>query len=106
RTRNRKQNHDSYFTPPAAAWLSPAGPSRKFIPMKVLVTPMTLAGIESPYIKVLRDGGFEPKYPKPVFVLTETELLEALRGVCATIAGSEPYTPRVFAASPQLRVVA
>ena len=27
-------------------------------------------------------------------------------GICAVIAGSEPYTPRVFDANPQLRVVA
>jgi phosphoglycerate dehydrogenase-like enzyme len=74
--------------------------------MKVLVTPMTLAGIESPYLAVLRDAGFDIVFPKRAFLLTEQELLDSLPGVCGTIAGSEPYTPRVFAANPQLRVIA
>jgi phosphoglycerate dehydrogenase-like enzyme len=74
--------------------------------MKVLITPMTLAGIESPYLSVLNDAGFELVFPGRQFQLTEEELLGALPGVCAVIAGSEPYTPRVFAANPQLRVVA
>jgi D-3-phosphoglycerate dehydrogenase len=74
--------------------------------MKVLITPMTLAGIDSPYLGVLRDAGFELVFPGRPFQLTEEELLGALPGMCAAIAGSEPYTPRVFAANPQLRVVA
>jgi phosphoglycerate dehydrogenase-like enzyme len=79
---------------------------RRFIRMKVLITPMTLAGLDSPYLGVLREAGFEIVYPKRAFQLTEQELLEVLPGVCATIAGSEPYTPRVFAANPQLRTIA
>jgi phosphoglycerate dehydrogenase-like enzyme len=74
--------------------------------MKVLITPMTLAGLDSPYLKVLREGGFEAIFPRPTFLLSEQELLETLPGVVATIAGSEPYTPRVLAAHPQLRVIA
>jgi phosphoglycerate dehydrogenase-like enzyme len=38
--------------------------------------------------------------------LTEPELLDALRGIKATVAGSEPYTRRVLQAHPQLRVIA
>ena len=38
--------------------------------------------------------------------LTEAELIERLDGVVATIAGIEPYTERVFAAAPALKVVA
>jgi phosphoglycerate dehydrogenase-like enzyme len=86
--------------------LSFIGILRRFIPMKVLVTPMTLAGIDSPYLGVLRDAGFEPVFTKRTFLLTEQELLDALPGICGVIAGSEPYTPRVLAASPQLRVIA
>lgn len=74
--------------------------------MKVLVTPMTLAGIDSPYVGVLRDAGFDLVFPKRAFLLTEQELLDALPGVCGVIAGSEPYTPRVLAANPALRVIA
>src|SRR5262249_60634812 len=72
---------------------------------KALITPMTLAGLDSPYLGVLRDAGFEVVFPKRAFQLTEQELLDALPGVAAVIAGSEPYTPRVLAASPQLRVI-
>jgi phosphoglycerate dehydrogenase-like enzyme len=39
-------------------------------------------------------------------LLTEGELIERLPGVFATIAGSEPYTERVLAAAPDLRVIA
>jgi D-3-phosphoglycerate dehydrogenase len=39
-------------------------------------------------------------------LLTEDELIERLPGVFATIAGSEPYTERVLAAAPDLRVIA
>jgi D-3-phosphoglycerate dehydrogenase len=39
-------------------------------------------------------------------MLREDELAAALRDVIATIAGTEPYTERVFAAAPQLKVVA
>jgi D-3-phosphoglycerate dehydrogenase len=74
--------------------------------MKVLITPMTLAGIDSPYQGVLRDAGFELVFPKRAFLLTEQELLDVLPGICGVIAGSEPYTPRVLSANPALRVIA
>jgi len=38
--------------------------------------------------------------------LTEDELIEALPGVFATLAASEPYTARVFERAPDLRVIA
>jgi phosphoglycerate dehydrogenase-like enzyme len=67
---------------------------------------MTLVGVEGPYTQVLREAGLEPVFsPKPA-QMTEDELLRHLDGVKATIAGSEPYTRRVFAAHPGLRVVA
>lgn len=73
---------------------------------KVLIAPAPLAGVQAPYLQVLRDGGFEIVYPKETKQLTESELLSVLSGVSAVIAGSEPYTPRVIAAHPQLRVIA
>jgi phosphoglycerate dehydrogenase-like enzyme len=73
---------------------------------KALITPMTLAGIDSPYLGILRDAGFEILFPKRAFQLTEQEILEALPGIQAVIAGSEPYTPRVLTANTQLRVIA
>jgi phosphoglycerate dehydrogenase-like enzyme len=74
--------------------------------MKVLITPATLAGVEAPYLQVLRDAGFEIAFPPVVRQLTEDEILRELDGVRASLAGSEPYTRRVLAAHPQLRVIA
>ncbi len=73
---------------------------------KVLVAPATLAGIDASFLKVLRDGGFELAFPPLARQLTESELLDQLKGIVASLAGSEPYTPRVLAAHPQLRVIA
>lgn len=73
---------------------------------KVLITPATLAGRDGPYLQLLRDAGFEIAFPKISRQLLEEELLEELRGVAATVAGSEPYTRRVIEAHPQLRVIA
>ena len=39
-------------------------------------------------------------------MLREEELIARLPGICATIAGSEPYTERVFRAAPDLKLVA
>src|SRR6185369_9118224 len=38
--------------------------------------------------------------------LTEAELMSELKGVTASIAGSEPYTRRVMESFPELRAIA
>ena len=73
---------------------------------KVLIAPATLAGVEAPYLQVLRDAGFQPVFPPVTRQLLENEILEQLHGIVACLAGSEPYTPRVLAANPGLRVIA
>jgi len=73
---------------------------------KVLIAPMTLATVEGAYRQVLRDAGFELVFPAKGRQLVEDELLAALDGIDASLAGSEPYTARVFDAHPRLRVVA
>jgi phosphoglycerate dehydrogenase-like enzyme len=73
---------------------------------KVLIAPMTLANIEGPFRKALRDAGFEFVLPTRPAQMNEEELLAALTGVHASLAGSEPYSARVLAAHPQLRVIA
>lgn len=73
---------------------------------KVLIAPVALAGIQAEFVEVLKNGGFELVYHGRPAQLTESELLEALSGVDAAVAGSEPYTARVIAAHPQLRVIA
>jgi phosphoglycerate dehydrogenase-like enzyme len=73
---------------------------------KVLIAPSALASIESPFIGVLRQAGFELVYPNIGRQMVEDELLAVLPGCVASIAGSEPYTARVLAAHPGLRVIA
>lgn len=73
---------------------------------KVLIAPATLAGLDGEFLTVLRNAGFELVFPKKRAQLTEPELLEQLAGIRASLAGSEPYTPRVLQAHPQLRVIA
>jgi phosphoglycerate dehydrogenase-like enzyme len=73
---------------------------------KVLMAPMTLVGLEGAFVEVLREAGFELVYPNTGTQLLEDELMAFLPGIKASLAGSEPYTARVLAANPQLRVIA
>ncbi len=78
---------------------APAGPGR------VLVAVVHLQGREH-LLKPLVEAGYEllpNPYGRP---MREEELLRHLPGCVASIAGQEPYTERVFAAAPGLRVVA
>ena len=43
--------------------------------------------------------------PADQIFLTEDELIDALQGVAATVASSEPYTRAVFESAPELRAV-
>lgn len=73
---------------------------------KVLIAPITLAGLDGAFLRVLREAGFELVYPNTGSQLSEEELLKFLPGIKAALAGSEPYTARVLDAHPQLRVIA
>jgi D-3-phosphoglycerate dehydrogenase / 2-oxoglutarate reductase len=73
---------------------------------KVLIAPSALARLEGAFLQVLRQAGFDLVYPSVIRQMVEVELLRALDGVTASLAGSEPYTPAVLAAHPQLRVIA
>ncbi len=73
---------------------------------KVLIAPMTLATCGGPFLELLRGAGFELVFPSKPLQLTETELIEQLAGIEASLAGSEPYTRRVLQANPQLKVIA
>jgi phosphoglycerate dehydrogenase-like enzyme len=53
----------------------------------------------------LEQGGFVVEQNPEKRHLTEDELIARLPGVWATIAAGEPYTERVFAAAPDLRLV-
>jgi phosphoglycerate dehydrogenase-like enzyme len=54
----------------------------------------------------LRAEGCEIVFNPHGRTFSEDELAAALPGVAATIAGTEPYTDRVLAAAPQLKVIA
>jgi phosphoglycerate dehydrogenase-like enzyme len=73
---------------------------------KVLIATPTLAGVDGPFLQLLRDAGHEVVYPRLRKPLTEDELLAELGGVAACVAGFEPYTRRVLSSCPELRVIA
>jgi D-3-phosphoglycerate dehydrogenase len=74
---------------------------------RVLVTLPHTYNRDAPYLQRLEAGGLEVerrigRHGK----LTEAELREALPGVFATLASSEPYTEGIFRDAPDLRVIA
>ncbi|HEY7328800.1 MAG TPA: phosphoglycerate dehydrogenase [Gemmataceae bacterium] len=73
---------------------------------KVLIAPMTLAGLDGAFVRVLREAGLELVYPNVGAQLTEEQVLKFLPGIKAALAGSEPYSARVLDAFPQLRAIA
>lgn len=75
---------------------------------KVLIVPREVAKFADKFRQPLDAAGLEVVAlpPADANLPTEPELLAALHGVEAVIAGSESYNPRVFAAHPQLRVIA
>jgi D-3-phosphoglycerate dehydrogenase len=73
---------------------------------KVLITPTTLADCDGPHLELLRAAGFDLAFPARAGQLTEQEILDALPGISAVVAGSEPYTRRVLERARELRVIA
>jgi len=73
---------------------------------RVLIAPAPLQGVEGEYREILRAAGHEPVQQNLGRQLVETELLDWLKGIDATLAGSEPYTRKVIESRPGLRVIA
>ncbi|MDY3554500.1 phosphoglycerate dehydrogenase [Gemmata sp. JC717] len=75
---------------------------------KVLIAPREVAKFADKFRAPLDAAGLEVVAlpPAEANLPAEPELIAALHGVEAVIAGSEAYNPRVFAATPQLRVIA
>jgi D-3-phosphoglycerate dehydrogenase len=73
---------------------------------KVLIAPATLANVVGGYLEALRGAGLELVFSPFSAQMVESELLPTLKGVSASLAGSEPYTRKVLEANPQLRVIA
>lgn len=74
---------------------------------RALITSAVLQHQEGEHTRILRKAGFDIVYADlSGDLMTEGDLIGALSGVAATLAGSEPYSARVIAASPELRVIA
>jgi D-3-phosphoglycerate dehydrogenase len=73
---------------------------------KVLIAVHHLGRRASPYVRRLEEAACEVVVTPLDRVFTEDELIEALPGVFATMAGGEPYTERVFREAKQLKLVA
>ena len=75
-------------------------------PLKVLVVPSLLANRPSQYLAELEAAGLEVIRSPLGRRYGETELIEGLRGVFATVAGIEPYTEHVLREAGDLQVIA
>lgn len=75
-----------------------------------LITPEEMIRTPGPEAQILREAGFEVRYPADTTFTrglgTEDETIRTIRGVNALLAGGEWLTEKVFAAVPELRVVA
>ncbi len=73
---------------------------------RVLIVPAPLFDQPGEHIELLHSAGFDVIFPPAKkAVLSEAEIIAALDGVSAVIAGSEPYNDRVLTARKSLRVV-
>ncbi len=71
----------------------------------VVITTEALREKPGTHFDMLQQAGFQIRYPAKPVLLSEEDTLEALQGFAAVIAGSEPYTDRVLAGLPRLRVI-
>lgn len=72
----------------------------------VLITAGVFARLDRAGIECLEQAGLTPQQPTGSGPMTEDRLIEELQGCVAVVAGMDPYTQRVFAACPELKVVA
>lgn len=72
-----------------------------------LVISTSLNAGNGPHAEILKANGFKYRHvPADADIYgSEDALISELDGVEAVIAGSEPYTPKVLAAAPQLRAI-
>lgn len=72
---------------------------------KVMIGPSHLAKEKGAFFDVLQTSNAEFIYPKKNVQMTESDILEQFHDVEAAIAGSEPYTRKVFETFPKLRIL-
>ena len=73
---------------------------------RVLITTEAVRKVPGKHLDMLHAAGYDVRYPAKSVLLTEDETLEAMQGHVAVHAGGEPYTERVLAGLPELRVIA
>lgn len=71
----------------------------------VLITTEVLREAPGAHLNALLAAGYDVRYPAKSVLMSEDDVLESAQGIVAVIAGSEPYTERVLAGLPQLRVI-
>ena len=71
----------------------------------VLITTEVLRDVPGTHVDILRAAGYDVHFPDRTVLATEEDVLEAMQGIVAVIAGSEPYTDRVLAGLPRLRII-
>jgi phosphoglycerate dehydrogenase-like enzyme len=73
---------------------------------KVMIAPAPLANVPGEFVTVLKRAGFDLVFPLKNVQMLEEDLFAEMGGISASLAGSEPYTRRVFEAMPQLKIIA
>ncbi|GAC1466747.1 MAG: hydroxyacid dehydrogenase [Isosphaeraceae bacterium] len=72
----------------------------------VLIMPTPLRHRPGRYRELLKEAGFTAIDPPGLHRLSEAELIEALPGADALLAGGDPVTARMIEAAPRLRAIA
>ena len=73
---------------------------------KAMIAPAPLATLQGEFINVLKRAEFDLVYPANQLQMLEGDVLSQMVGISASLAGSEPYTRKVFEALPELKIVA
>lgn len=72
---------------------------------KVMIAPSHLAKEKGAFFEVLQAAKLDLVYPQKNVQMTEEDILNEFHGVEAVIAGSEPYTRKVFETFSQLKII-
>lgn len=73
---------------------------------RIMIGPAPLATVQGDFTEILTKAGFQLVYPRRRAQMTEDEVLDQYAGIPGCLAGSEPYTRKVFQQHPALKVLA
>jgi phosphoglycerate dehydrogenase-like enzyme len=71
----------------------------------IAITPEPLFRFQDEHVYLLKQEGFEVRFPSRPGIPSESETPEVLKGVVAVIAGGERYSEELLAGLPELRVI-